>query len=89
MSFRAVALDLLAVGAVMSLVSIVLFLMFGAAISLLTVARARRQLLRSASASARGQLPGFLSSKDIAEIDEALERIMSEECRALPGGTPG
>jgi hypothetical protein len=87
MSLRMVALDLLAVGVLLSLISIVLFALIGTAIGLLTVARARRQLRRCAGHL--GLLPGFSGSEDLAEIDEALERIMSEECRALPGRLSG
>jgi hypothetical protein len=87
MSLRMAALDLLAVGVVLSLISIVLFVMFGAVISLLTVASARRQLRRCAGHLDR--LPGLSGSKDLAEIDAALERIMSEEGGALPGRVPG
>jgi hypothetical protein len=87
MSLRMVALELLAVGAVLSLISIVLFVMFGAAISLLTVVRARHQLRRCAGQLDR--LPGLSGSKDLAEIDAALERIMSEERGVLPGRVPG
>ena len=87
MSLLMVALELLAVGAVLSLISIVLFVMFGAVISLLTVARARHQLGRCAGQLDR--LPGLSGNKDLAEIDAALERIMSEERGALPGRVPG
>ena len=87
MSLRAVVLDLLAVLVVLSLISIVLFGLFGAVMSLVTVARARRQLRRCAGRL--DQLPGFSGSKDLAEFDAALERIMTEECGVLPGRLPG
>jgi hypothetical protein len=79
MSLRTVALDLMAVGVLLSLLTIVLFVVFGAVISLLTLARARSQHGRHT-----GQLPGLFGSEDLAEIDVALERIMSEESGALP-----
>jgi hypothetical protein len=87
MSFGMVALDLLAVGAVLSLISIVLFILFGIAISLLTVARARHKFRRCAGHLER--LPGLSGSDELAEIDAALERIMSEERGALPSRVPG
>jgi hypothetical protein len=87
MALRTIALDLLAVGVLLSLFSIVLFVMFGVATGLLTVARARRQRRRLAARI--GPLPGLPASKDLAEIDEALERIMSEEYAALPRSLPG
>jgi len=75
MFFRTVALDLWAAGVVLSLASIVLAGASWAAVCLLTVARARRQLRRRARYP--GLLPGM--SEGLAEIDEALERILSEE----------
>jgi hypothetical protein len=87
MALRTIALDLLAIGVLLSLFSIVLFVMFGVAAALLTVARARRQRRRFAASI--GPLPGLPASKDLAVIDEALERIMSEEYAALPGSFPG
>jgi hypothetical protein len=87
MALRTIALDLSAVGVLLSLISIILFVAFGVAISLLTVARARRQLRRLTARI--GPSPGLFASKDLAEIDEALERIMSEECAALPAASLG
>jgi hypothetical protein len=75
MVFRTVAFDLLAAGVALSLASIVLASASWAAVSLLTLARARRQLRMRARYP--GPLPGM--SEDLAEIDEALERILSEE----------
>ena len=80
MVLRAVALDLWAAGVVLSLASIVLAGVSWVVVCLLTLARARRQLRRRARYP--GRLPGM--SEDLAEIDEALERILSEE-RGLPG----
>jgi hypothetical protein len=85
MSLRNIALDVLAVGVLLSLLSIVLFALLAGAASLTTVARARHQSRRHASHI--GQIPG-LSGRDLAEIDEALERIMSEECGALAKSIP-
>jgi hypothetical protein len=87
MALRTIVLDLLAVGVLLSLFSIVLFVMFGVATGLLTVVHARRQRRRLAARI--WPLPGLPASKDLAEIDEALERIMSEESAALPGTLPG
>jgi hypothetical protein len=87
MSLRTVALDLVVVGVLLSLISIVLFILLGGAISLLTVARARRQHGRHVGQI--GQPPGLPASEDLAEIDEALERIMSEERAAVVGRLPG
>jgi hypothetical protein len=87
MSLRMVAFDLLAVLVLLSLISIVLLVVFGAAIGLLTVARAKRQLRRGAGHL--DKLPGFSGSKDLIEIDASLDRIMTEECGALPRCLPG
>jgi hypothetical protein len=75
MVLRTVALDLWAAGVVLSLASILLASASWAAVCLLTLARARRQLRMRARYP--GPLPGM--SEDLAEIDEALERILSEE----------
>ena len=80
MVLRTVAVDLWAAGVLLSLASIVLAGISWAAVCLLTVARARRQLQQRAGRPS--PLPGM--SGDLAEIDEALERILSEERGALP-----
>lgn len=77
MALRMVVSDLLAVLVVLSLISIVLFVVFGAAMGLLTVARAKRQLRRDTGRL--DKLPGFSGSRDLLEIDASLERIMAEE----------
>jgi hypothetical protein len=77
MMLRTVALDLWAAGVLLSLASIVLAAVSWAVVCLLTLARARRQLRQ------RARCPGM--SGDLAEIDEALERILSEERGVLPG----
>jgi hypothetical protein len=87
MLLRTVALDLWAAGVLLSLISIGLFGVFGAAMCLLTVVRARRQLRRQAGHL--GQLPGSYPVSELAEIDEALERILNEERGVLPGRLPG
>lgn len=87
MSFRMVASDLLAVLVLLSLISIVLFVVIGAAVGLLTLARAERQLRRRTGHLCK--LPGFSGSKDMIEIDASLERIMAEERAAVPGLLPG
>jgi hypothetical protein len=85
MVLRTVALDLWAAAVLLSLASIVLAGMSWAAVCLLTMTRARRQFRRRARCPSR--LPGV--SEDLAEIDEALERILSEERGALPGSLAG
>lgn len=85
MVLRTVAVDLWAAAVLLSLASIVLAAVFWAAVCLLTVARARRQLRRRARCPS--PLPGM--SGDLAEIDEALDGIMSEERGALPSSSPG
>jgi hypothetical protein len=87
MSLRTVALDVLAVGVLLSLLSTVLFVLLAGATSMMTVARARRQLRRHTSQI--GQIPGLSDSRYFAEIDEALERVMSEESGALAKSLPG
>jgi hypothetical protein len=79
MVLRAVALDLWAAGVLLSLATIAVFGLSWAAVCLVTLARARRQLRRAKSPS---PLPGM--SPDLAEIDEALERILSQERGVLP-----
>jgi hypothetical protein len=80
MALRTVALDLWVAGVLLSLASIVLASVSWAAVCLRTLARARRQLRQQARCLSA--LPGM--SGDLAEIDEALERILSEERGALP-----
>lgn len=87
MSLRTVVQDLMAVGVLLSLISIIVFILFGAVISLLTVVRAGRRNGRRASHL--DQLAGWSSRQDLAEIDEALERVMGEECGVLVGDLPG
>ena len=79
MVLRTVALDVWAAGVLLSLASIAVFAVSWAAVCLFTLGRARRQLRRAKSPSL---LPGM--STDLAEIDEALERILSEERGVLP-----
>jgi hypothetical protein len=81
MALRTAALDLWVAGVLLSLASIVLAGVSWAAVCLLTLARARRQLRQQARCLSA--LPGM--SGDLAEIDEALERILSEERGTLPG----
>jgi hypothetical protein len=80
MVLRTAALDLWAAGVLLSLASIAAFGVSWAAVCLLTLARARRQLRRAKSLS---PLPG--RSADLAAIDETLERILSEERGVLSG----
>lgn len=86
MPLRMVASDVLAVLVLLSLISIVLFVVAGAAISLLTVARATRQLRRGTGRL--GKLEGFAGNQDLIDIDASLERIMPEERGALAGRLP-
>lgn len=83
MTLGKVALDLFMTGVVLSLMSIALFFVFGAGVSLLTVAGARR---RARQRSCRlDQLSHGCSVDELAEIDEALDRVLAEEQRVLPG----
>ncbi len=82
MALGRLALDLWMVGVVLSLVSIGLSGVFGAAAALLTVARARRQARRPREL---GQLSRWYPVAELAEIDRALDRILAEEDGALPG----
>ena len=75
MTLSRVALDLWTASVVLSLAGIVLAAVSWAAVCLYTVARARRQLRQRARRPR--PLPGM--SGDLAEIDEALEGILSEE----------
>lgn len=86
MPLRMVASDVLAVLVLLSLISIVLFVVAGAAIGLLTVARATRQLRRGTGRL--GKLEGFAGNQDLIDIDASLERIMAEERGALAGRLP-
>jgi hypothetical protein len=77
MSLRVVALDVLAVSVLLSLLCIVLFILLAAATSLMTLAHARRQLRQHGCQT--GRFPGLSDSQDLADINEALERVMNEE----------
>jgi polyferredoxin len=87
MMLRTVALDLWAAAVLLSLAGIGLFIVFWTAMCLLTVVRARHQLLRQARHL--GELSRSYPVRELAEIDEALERILGEERAALPGQRPG
>jgi len=82
MALGRLALDLWMAGVVLSLVSIGVFGVFGAAAALLTVARARRQDRRPRDL---GQLSRWYPATELADIDEALDRILAEEHGALAG----
>jgi hypothetical protein len=82
-----VALEAWMAGVVLSLISIGLFMVLGAGVSLLTVARATRRARRRPPHL--GQLSRWYSVSELAEIDEALDRILAEEHAALPGRLPG
>ncbi len=76
------ALDLWTAGVVLALGSIGFFLVAGAVVSLLTVAGAWRRSRRPRQEL--GQLAGSCSARELAEIDDVLDRILAEE----QGGTP-
>ncbi|HCU94244.1 MAG TPA: hypothetical protein DHU96_16580 [Actinobacteria bacterium] len=87
MTLGKVALDLFMAGVVLSLISITLFFVFGAGVSLLTVAGAgRRARQRSRQLD---QLSHGCPVDELAAIDEALDRILAEERRVLPGSRGG
>ncbi len=66
-------------GVVLSLISVGAFVVAGAAAGVLTLLRARSRALR------RHRQLSELNLTGIDEIDEALDRILSEERGALPG----
>jgi hypothetical protein len=72
-----VALSVLATG---------IFVLAWAFVSMLTVAGARHRTRRQSRRLA--QLPDLYSMTEVADIDEALERILAEEHGALPGRLP-
>lgn len=82
-----VALDLFTAGVVLSLISITLFFVFGAGVSLLTVAGARRRARHRSSQLE--QLSHGCPPDELAEIDEALDNILAEERHMLPRSRGG
>ena len=87
MTFGKVALDLLMAGVVLSLISIALFFVFGAGVSLLTVAGAGRRARRRACQL--DELSHGCPVDELAEIDKALDRVLAEEQGLLPGSRGG
>ncbi len=75
------ALDLWMAGVVLSLASIGLFGISGAVVSMLTVTRARRQARRPREL---GELACWYSVAELAEIDEMLDGILTDEHGAPP-----
>ena len=89
MTLGKVALDLFMAGVVLSLISMppLLWCGSGAGVSLLTVAGAgRRARQRSRQLD---QLSHGCPVDELAAIDEALDRILAEERRVLPGSRGG
>lgn len=82
MALGRLALDLWMACVVLSLAGIGLFGVVGAVAALLTVIRAERQARRPRGL---GQLSRWCPVTELAEIDEALDRILAEEHGALPG----
>jgi hypothetical protein len=82
-----VVLDLVMAGVVLSLISIALFFVFGAGVSLLTVADARRRSRRRSGQL--DQLSHGCPVDELAEIDEALDRVLAEERGVLRGSRGG
>ncbi|HUY48692.1 MAG TPA: hypothetical protein VMV92_23740 [Streptosporangiaceae bacterium] len=82
-----VALDLSMAVVVLSLISIALFFVFGAGVSFLTVAGARRRARRRFCQL--DQLSHGCPVDELAEIDEALDRVLAEERGVLPGSRGG
>ncbi len=77
MTIGKAALDLWTAGVVVALCCIALFFVAGAVVSLLTVAGARRRSQRPRHDL--GQLTRCYPSGQLAEVDDALDRIMAEE----------
>lgn len=84
-----IVLDLAMAGVVISLVSIVLFFVFGAGASLLTIAAAARRARRSSHRLLCEQLSNGCAVAELAEIDEALDQVLAEEYRGLPASPAG
>lgn len=83
MTLGQAALDLWAAGIVVALGCIGMFFVAGAVLSLLTVVRARRRSLRPRREL--GQLARCSSVSELADIDDALDRVLSEEHGGMPG----
>jgi hypothetical protein len=87
MSVGRVALDLWMAAVVLSVSSVGFVVVLWACVSLLTVAGARHRARRQSRQL--GQLPHPYRVTELAEIDEALDRILGEEHAALPRRLPG
>lgn len=86
MGFERAVIDLCMACVAASLVSIVLFIVAAAAMSVKTVADARRQARRESAYL--GQLSRWCSVSELAEIDQALDQVLAED-RAGRLGLPG
>lgn len=75
-------LDAWAIGVVLSLISIGLFFVAWAGVAVLTVARDRRRARRRRAEL--GVLRHWYPEGDLAQLDQALERILAEEHGTLP-----
>ena len=85
MGFEQAAIDLGMACVVASLISIVLFFLVGAGMSVKTVADARRQARRASPYL--GQLSRWCSVSELAGIDQALDQVLAED-RAAHLGLP-
>jgi Flp pilus assembly protein TadB len=87
MTVGRVALDLWMAAVVVSVISVGFVVVAWAWVSLLTVADARHRARRRSRQL--GQLPDLDRVTELAEIDEALERILAGDHAALHGRLPG
>lgn len=83
MTFEGVALAAWTAVVVLSVLGVGLIFVLGAAAPALTVARARRR--RRLPYDLPGELARGCAVNDLAEIDEALQRILAEEHGAISG----
>lgn len=83
MGFEQAAIDLGMACVVASLFGIVLFIVIGAVLSVKTVADARRQARRMSPYV--GELSRWSSVSELAEIDQALDQVLTEDRAARPG----
>ena len=86
MGFEQAAIGVCMACVVTSLISIVFFIVAGAALSVKTVADARRQARRASPYL--GQLSRWCSVSELAGIDRALDQTLAED-RAAHLGLPG
>lgn len=89
MTLGRIALDVAMSGVVISLISIVLFFVLGAGMSLLTLMRAGRRARRSSRRVQLEQLSHGCTVAELAEIDQALDQVLAQEYGGLPASPAG